>query len=314
MLWIDKTFVLEEDIAAFSAHVLREADDNKVLDPDEVIRRVLGNLTHEIEGKSTGFGYGSGDIPPNHMAALLNTGVSRGKPPIYIEQLVVDDPRRQERGSALHDWAVSRVIEGMYATAEFRFNDTRITDAKLDWESRASERWRVLKQLGLPGVISPLARPGALRVANSGSFAASDATPSNGSGSLAAASYYVAVTYTDANYVTTHDHRGNGESAPTDAFAVTVAAGGGGDGRITVSIANLNPTPPTTGTFGERVITWKTPTGWNVYAGLALTSMYLQNSTPIPIATQTYNLDTLLTSGLKPNQGQRPEIFFDVKV
>jgi len=140
-------------------------------------------------------------------------------------------------------------------------------------------------------VIQPLACPGAVREFQAGTWGTANLS-GTGSGSTETGNpaYDVAITWVAIPGYISQVNRGNSESAPSaTATGFNVPAGQ----FLTVSIASLNPP---TGTIPSAVGTASgiyTPLGathWNIYAGKTGGTLYLQNPSPIPVATQSYAL------------------------
>jgi hypothetical protein len=99
-------------------------------------------------------------------------------------------------------------------------------------------------------------------------------------GTLAAAIYYAQVSWVSAT-----DHEGS--ASPATTFQTTDNSG------LTVAAVNAPAIAA----------------GWNVYLGLAISTLTLQNSAPLAIG-ETFTLaDSGLVSGLSPGDGQTADMF-----
>lgn len=173
-----------------------------------------------------------------------------------------------------------------------------------------NEKWNILRSTGLPYVRVPLPAPGAIFEQGSGRWTAgnlSQITP--GSGSPAGGNFYVAITWVaqgssnGSGLYVSPLQTGNAESGPsqitptlnTSLLSITVNSGN----VLSINIASLNP-PTGAVNPAQASVTGVTQgtmiaTGWNIYVGQGdggnpPAYLWLQNSTPISVATKSYTL------------------------
>jgi hypothetical protein len=84
-----------------------------------------------------------------------------------------------------------------------------------------------------------------------------------------------------------------------------------------VTIAGLNPPngqAPINVALGQGIVVPGNASGWNLYVGQSGQTLYLQNSTPIPIATQVYTMSGAPTlSGYPLLAGQYPDQYLTLQ-
>jgi hypothetical protein len=277
--------------------------------PHSIISKTAYQACHFLTSMFQGFsGYlmapGSS---ANHIAAVMNvssTGISR--PRVRMNQVVAEDPDPAKR--IVRTWMEYEALYRFFQALFHRKMDDRFEKKMLHYASERSDAWSMIENCGLPVVIQPLPCPAAIREYNSGSWGISNVTAGGTGSTEAGNSYDVAIAYTAPSYLPPGQtlngfDRGNGESAASAKVTIAAAAGQ----VLTVSIASLNPPTgmnPAVGT-ADGVFSQLPAVGWQVYVGLSGASLYLQNATPIPIATKTFTLpDAPVLSGFGPTLGQ----------
>jgi hypothetical protein len=190
--------------------------------------------------------------------------------------------------------AVNRVVNDNY-------------DAKIDrFNTEVSRLWMGLKTVGIPIVVTPLPCPGAVHEVGVGIWDVNNVLKVAGAAS--GGPFEIVATWTGASY-TSATIKGNQESYSSARIAVVPIA----SEVIRVDITSLVPITSSLQNLGvaDGAYNLVTPTGWNVYAGTPGGRMFLQNSTPIPIATKTYTFaaDPVL-SGTVLDDGQTPDSNF----
>ena len=318
MLWTDSQFITAASLAKLDSDIsLVATDETLTLDgADGIIRESLAESGNLLLRAARTFdngqpAAGSGGLSAHHIAAVMDTGIAHGgQSYFHLNQVVVDDVASGGAlRSAVNKWVSTRALADIYAAAvNRRVDDDRYADKTLLWRNQALAAWRTLAVQGIPIVYTPAAAPGAAFLPDTGSFAASDITQDASSGSFLATTYYLRLTYTGSGYVSASE-RGNAESGGSAAVSLTADA----DDALTVSIANLMQVVPTISAGLSRgVIPWMAPTGWNIYLGTSEDALYLQNSEPIAIATQSYQLTAPVLSGVRLGLGQYPDTSVEI--
>jgi len=201
----------------------------------------------------------------------------------------------------------------LYRNASNRTVKDRYEAKMRFFKSELDKRYtRGVTGLGLPLVIQPLAAPAALFERNSGTWGTSNVTQTPVSGPQGG-TFDVAITYVnqgvpvgfnasqnnwqsfrvtgyipDSTKYVSSSYPGNAESNPSSIQTVNVSSGN----VISVNISSLVP-PNGYQDPSTRILCVVVPlaaTGWNVYAGPTGELLTLQNDTPIPIATTSYQL------------------------
>lgn len=247
-----------------------------------------------------------GGVSWAHNAAVLNTGyVGMDVPRVNLSQIVVDG-LYPGLASPLQRWVQYRALALFYRDASGRkgkAND-RYEEKRENFNDLALKSWKQLKSTGLPFILAPMACPGAAREVGSGSWTAGNVAKVAGVGT--AGTFYVAITYVDGISYQTPVAKGNAESGPSAAFSITTLI----SEVVTVDITSLNPPDGTTPAIGisQGIVTRRAATGWNVYVGATASTLYLQNASPIPVATKTYTLPGgPVLSGYVMTSGQYPD-------
>lgn len=250
----------------------------------------------------TGFGTNAG---------MVSYGLGVSRPRVFLSQIVATESEYANRVPVLQRWMLYRALQLLYRTASQRLVHDRYQTKADEYAAETKNRWRSLWVKGLPIVMMPLAAPGAIHEVNTGTWADSNlsAVPS---GAAAAATYEVAITYIDGTRYLRPTSRGNAESGPSAILTFDVPA----SNVLRLDITSLNPPTgvrPETTYFANGVLNPLAASGWNVYAGAPGGSLYLQNSSPISIATKTYALagaPTLTGNALQPGQVQDANFAF----
>lgn len=259
--------------------------------------------------QSFGGPLGGPTISGTHLAHVYNTGGGYAVriPRIQRHQIVTHSPLNASLWSPLKRWAIQKALVLFYRSAFNRNVNDRYA-SKLEEYERAlrMDYWPALKSNGLPVVVTPLSAPAAVFEPNSGTWSASNLSSVPG-GATAQTAYYVAITYTGSGYVSASS-KGNAESAPSQKLQFTVPL----DELLKIDITSLVPPTgaqdPSTLVYGAY--SPMAATGWNVYVGSNDTDLYLQNASPIAIATKTYTLSAAPTlSGTRLQLGQFPDLY-----
>jgi hypothetical protein len=166
----------------------------------------------------------------------------------------------------LQQWHALKTLALVYRDAYNNQLNDRYLNKWNEYERLAKASSDTYLQIGVGLVADPLPKPAAPLL-------------SVVTGSGAGATYYVAVTWTNA---------GGQESSPSDIETITTADGQ----QMVVAVAN----PPATGS------------GWNIYADLAPDTISLQNAVPIDLS-ESWTLGTLV-EGRAVGTGQQPTWFF----
>lgn len=224
------------------------------------------------------------------------------RPRLRLAQIVAGDVSVSAK--ALKQWIAYRALQLLYRAASGRKMNDRYERKEDRLEDDVKRAWWRLLELGAPYVAQPLSAPGAIHEVLSGPWTSDNVTTVAG-GSAAEAVYEVVVTYVDSSKYLTAAKKNNGESAGSAVIAVTVPA----SNVIKVDITTLNP-PDGTYPLGyaDGVTSRLKATGWNVYVGAPGGYKYLQNSSPVAIATKTYTLAAApVLSGYMLMPGQYPD-------
>ena len=314
MLWTDSVFVVQDDLLRIDSEVSTVAtSENITLTGDNgLLRGAVEETANEMMKLVISFGgyLNAGDLTANHLAAVLNVGIGNSvRQKVGLQQVVVsgDVPGQW---NWIKQWTVFWALKTFYRDAFGRVGNDRYR-AKMDFYKDELQR-RVtpnLWALGVPVVIRPLVRPAATFERNTGTWDSSNVSMVAGSGTTAAVSYDVAISYCDmsqANFYVSPALPNNCESDLSDVANVATQDGA----VVEVDTTSLNP--PTGAQHPSQVmvvvVSPLKATHWNVYVGNQGGTLYLQNAAPIPIATKTYTLagDPVL-SGYEAGNGQWPD-------
>jgi hypothetical protein len=294
-LWTDSIFIQPRDLLRLDAEAINvaQAEGVTLTGPNGLLRGAQEEAAMELQKQMIAYGgyLNSGDLSANHLAAVLNVGIGNSvRQKALLVQVPVTDGIPGS-WSWVFQYAVYWALKVLYRDVFSRTVNDRYK-TKLDYYEKELEK-RVSKNLlalGIPIVLQPLSMPGAFYEPNSGTFNESNVELVGGPGT-STKTYDVAVTYCDttqANRYVSAALSNNAESAGSVVQNVVP----NGSQVIEVSIASLNP--PTgaqsPATILVCVIAPMTASAWNVYVGTSGGTLYLQNSTPIPIATKTWTL------------------------
>lgn len=247
----------------------------------------------------------SGDLFawPGQITALNYLGASR--PRVRLNQIIWT-ASYSDRNSPLRRWMIYRALVLFYDAAINRRETDKYVRKVQQYEQASKGAWSNLYITGLPYVSMPLDCPGATHALTAGTWGASNVTTVAGGSAPSPVSYDVVITYVDTTRYISPTNTQNAESGPSATVTLTVAA----DTVISVGIASLIPpgTLPDQSGTADGVLVPLVAGGWNVYAGAAGQTLYLQNSSPIPIATQSHTFSgapvlsgNMLTAGQYPN-------------
>lgn len=311
MLWTDADFITTDDLVSFDPELRDVAEaESIVLEGDGgVVRRGVEDAGRQLERRLVSFSnlLSNGGISANHLAAVFYTGgQATQQRRTTLEQVVVTGRNATYLSEAKH-WALVRTLMFFYRTAVNRASNDRYA-SKLDRfrQDEQQEIWPTFRKSGVPIVHRPMPCPEAVQGFSPGTFAVSTAAAAGTAGT-----WDVAVTYVDGTKYVSKTSRGNGESHPSATKRVTTTSGQ----RVAVDATNLNPPAGAlTEEMRARGATIPlTATSWNVYVGAAGGTLYLQNATPIPIATRTYTLaGGPVLSGYDAGLGQHAESFVTI--
>jgi len=275
-----------------------------------VLRNAVEETSLEMSKILIAFGgyINSGDLTANHYAAVMNVGIGNSvRQKIGLQQVVVsgDVPGQWNQ---VKEWAVYYALMTFYRNAFGRVENDRYEKRYTLYKDQISRKiYPTLQALGIPMVVRPLSRPAALFERNSGTWDSTNVALVSGSGTLTnSTSLDVVVTYVDmsqANFYVSAAIPNNCESNPSDVITQQMAT----SEVLHVDITSL--VPPTGAQHPSQqmlvVVSPLKATHWNVYVGLTGKTLYLQNSSPIPIATKTYTLSGNPTfSGYQSGLGQ----------
>lgn len=253
--------------------------------------------------------YGSSyGVPPGSSAALQ--AIMYGVPPgairsrIFAEQIVVDDGLANS-SSALKDWLVYDTLHRFYTNASERFvKEDRFAMKAERYGKSACGAWSRFSRIGLSIIRQPLSAPGALHDSKAMGTVFDLVTSVSGeSGSGMDAD--VAITWVNGNAYVSPVQPNKGESGPSARVTFTIPV----NSLLNVSIADLIPPDGTSpyDAFADGILAPLAATHWNVYAGVTGGTLFLQNSTPIPLGTETWSGYPVL-SGFRASTGQVRDI------
>jgi hypothetical protein len=332
MLFTDQLIVTQADMlridsevsAVNNATALQAKTTVVSLDvPGGFCETVVSDITNKISsaiqlmgGYPTSLG-----ITGNHQMAV-NFGVGGSAmngltaPTNMMSQIVTHSAQFgfSRMWSPLKVWAVYFALGAFYQEASNRKKDDRYATKMDSFKNEAESRWVWLMKTGLPLVQVPFPAPGAYLWRGAGAFSASNNITFPTQAGAVGGSYQVAICWVRTDtYQPELPDRGDSESGYSAVQTVTVPSGG----AIRVSIAGLNPpdgSPAPVGMANGVVPTIKAQ-AWQVFVGKPVAGgsaalmgdLWLQNSAPIPLGTQTFTLpsDPIL-SGSLIREGQNP--------
>ena len=312
-LWTDDDFVAQADLAIIESEVPAIATNESITvdGASGMVRQALSEAGAHLLSQVQQFGQlpVSRELTSTHLAAVLNTGSGNRNAPLFtLSRVVADDKGLPGLVSPLKTWVVYWALWKFYTNAWNRnVGDSRYAQKAAEFKLQTDVMFETLRRLGVPIVYSALAAPGAIHEFQRGVFVDTAVTES-GSGTWAANTYYFAVTYTGAEYVSVAA-KNNHESGPSVTVSKAIAA----SKEVTVDITALSQAAiqPHVGLASAHVPRI-TPTGWNLYVGTSAASLYLQNTAPIAIATKTHAMSAATLSGTLMDSGQHPDAYINM--
>jgi hypothetical protein len=306
---------LDPEVQAVNAMCQKDQTAPIVLDgPGSICEEAWIECRNKLEPQLAAFStmFGQAGQQP-HLAAVFNTGGSYSsgtRARLRLNQIVAHDIYYSASASQLQKWMRFEALQILFRAAANRLrsnkgDEDRYEKKRRQYASDAQTAWERMRTSGMPYVITYLDAPGAKHAFRAGSWGTANLSQTAG-GSGSAGTVYVAITYcsTSGGYVSPIS-KGNAESGPSAEVSVALSAAN----LLSVSIASLNPpdgaNPPNVG-LSQGVTPFLTATHWNVYVGsVAGGDKYLQNGSPIPIATKSYMLaDAPVFSGYTLEPGQ----------
>lgn len=313
MLWNDSIFVSTSDMQVIDPEVsdVATAESITVDGTTGLCAETISECMSEVMSHMQRFGgyLTSGLVSANHLAAVFNVGgpgVNRTR--ITPNQIVVKQVGIPAVDS-LRRWVVYRCLYNFFRAAASRTTDERFRVKRDDYWKDAKRRYSpLMRSNGLPIVYRPFPCPGAVLERNAGTWGNSNVIAVSHAGP-AGGSFDVAITWVDQTYYRGPQYggllnlKGNSESYTSARIAITVAA----NNVISVNLTGL--VPPTANEdpayINMALATSLNASAFNVYVGTSGGILYLQNNTPVPVSTGTYQLagDPVL-SGYASDFGQ----------
>lgn len=296
MLWTDGLFVSVNDLLQIDSEVedVAEAEEISISGRYGAIATAITEATQPLHEMLVAFGgyLGGGDVSPNHIAAVMNVGLGSAVRYRALPNQIVVSGETDLVWGHMRKWVSHLALSIIYRNANNRTVKDRYESKMRAYKSEINRSiLPAVRQLGIPLVIRPLSAPGALFERNSGDWDESNVGTTAGSGTLDDQVVEVAVTFvdmTDASLYVSSTVKHNAESAGSDKIKVMLTTGN----VVTVDISSLNP-PDGTQPRSLQIMCVMAPltaTHWNVYVGKSGKNLYLQNGTPIPIATKVHTL------------------------
>ncbi len=332
MLWTDALFITPDDVARVDGGAAQVVDDENIAGTGNYsyIRGAIEEVTQELTKMSVAFGgyLSTGDVSPNHTAAVLNIGLGNAVRYKALPSQVVVSGVGPFSSNHVKQWATMYAVMYLYRNASNRTVKDRYEAKMRFFKAEIDKRLRPsIIGLGLPLVIQPLAAPAAIFERNSGTWGPSNVTTAS-QGGTSGGTYDVAITYVnqgqptgfnasangftsfvvtgylpDATKYVSFSSPGNAESNPSFVQTINVSP----NDSVNVDITSLRP-PNGYQDPSTRILCVVIPlaaTGWNVYAGPTGEILTLQNATPIPIWTTSYQLPAdPTTTGVPVGVGQ----------
>lgn len=302
MLWTDSIFISTADLTRIDTEVPTIAvTEGVTLDGDNgLIKGAIEEAAQEIQKWVIAFGgyLNAGDLSANHLAAVLNVGIGNSvRQKIVLSQVCVSGDTANSF-SYIKQWAIFFTLRVFYRGVFTRTINDRY-EKKMDlYKSELDRRVSAtVKALGIPVVLRPLFAPASYFTRNSGTWDSTNVSVVVGPGT-SAVSYDVAVSYMDmsqSNLYVSPAVPNNAESNISPIITQAVTSGH----VIEVDTTSLIP-PTGIQDPAQVLVSVMSPlmaTHWNVYVGLTGKTLYLQNLSPIPVATKTFTLpnDPLLS-------------------
>jgi hypothetical protein len=312
-LFNDADFISSADLLIIDPEVPIVAKANHIqLDtPQGICAMACDEVGQKLLSETQAF---QGFLPPfatpyTQTAAVINlVGPAVNRSRIPLSQIVVSSPTDATL-SSLKRFAVYTALELVYRAAVYSKVNDRYQKKREDFQNEIRKKyWPRLYNQGCPVVFKPLAAPGALHEFQAGVWSTANLAAVGGTNALVTANYDVAITWVDQSLYQNPANKYNAESggsALAAAFSLPTA------NVLQVSIAGLNPPngqAPINVALGQGIVVPGNATGWNLYVGQSGSTLYLQNATPIPIATQLYTMPGApVLSGYTLLQGQYPD-------
>jgi len=286
MLWTDADFISLTDLTSVDPEISDIADSLNltITGNNGILRRGIEEAGRRFQNLLVSFTtyLSSNDLSANHLAAVFYTGSAPNQRlRVSLDQVVVTG-RNGNYWSDIKTWAVNQMLIRFYLSASNKAQDDRY-EKKLEqfqWQDRY-EIFPSLKQSGCPIVYRPMPTPAASQALNPGYWTAGTASQSACIGGV----FDVAITYVDqvdSPYMYQSILQpNNAESALSAIQTVTATT----NQSVTVDPRQLIPP---TGSFPKELIPrgfvlQLNATGFNVYVGNTGETLYLQNSTPLPL-------------------------------
>ena len=316
MLWTDADCLTSGDLISLDPEVddVASAENINLDDPTVgLIHRSVQESANTLMQYQQIFGgfLTNQNVSGNHYNAVMNVGLpSVNRSRILISQ-VVTSALVPNNWSALKTWCAYKALTRFFRDAANRtMKDRYELKAERYAKQVRNDYFETLRATGLPIVRQPIPCPGALYETNTGTWGPGNVTTAAGAGTDTTDSFDIAITWVDQSSYLSPSVKNNCESAPSGRVSVQLP-GTGND--FIVSIAGLVPpvTAQPSSTMPISVVAYGNATGWNVYAGLRGQTLYLQNSTPIPVSTMSYRIvGNPVISGTPADTGQFPELYF----
>jgi len=315
-LFNDSDFVSSADMLSLDPEITVVSRAEGIpIDANGIAAQACGETADKIMNDTQAF---TGFMPPfalpyNQTAAVLNlVGPSVNRSRLSMTQVVVSNANPSEtsiaKASPLKRYTVYRALE-LFFRAAYNRKLTDRYEKKMTYYSEEIRKkyWPRFYNLGAPIVFRPLVCPGALHEWNAGVWDATRVSGVTGTNANVDTDYHVAITWVDNTKYVSPTLKGNAESAPSARQDIRILQ----NNVLAIDITPLNApdgTNPLNVALGQGLITPGKASGWNVYVGPQGGTLYLQNATPIAIATKTYTLTGApVLSGYQADTGQFPD-------
>lgn len=314
MLITDAPYIEQSDLESIDSSVSDVATAEEIDLPTH-IQVCIDEFSDWLQAKQITF---SGYIPPFNVPstasyALVNTLTQASqRTRASLSQILSTDGDYPQKWSPLKRAAVYDCLYKFFRQASRRKEIDRYERRKEDYLEEFNRRYLpLMKRRGIPIVNRPFPAPAAYQEIGTGTFDDSNLSRANDIATINGdPTYEIVVTWVDSQFYQSSSQNQNGESAGGPIASIVLHAGdfavvdistlNGPNGQYKPSaIANIPITPMNT-------------TGWNVYLSVAGGPFYLQNSTPIPYATKTYEVDPVVTSGFALTNGQWADIWIPI--
>lgn len=309
MLFTDSLFITTDDLRKIESEVVTVATSNKVTLADHIPTSVNETADWLLSRNVTFSGYQP--TWNNGGQAMLNSlAQASNRTRFALSQVVITNPLYPAADSDLKRLAVYRCLSSFYRQVASRKEEDRY-EKKFEsyrWEAE----WVYLPPFmrrGIPICYRPLNAPAAYLEPNSGTWGAANISRALSTSTVDGdPTIRVTITYVDSSFYSSPTRNQNAESDSPAAASLQMHAGD----HIIVDITSLNPPD---GTVRPQLVSTFSPnnlraTHWNVYASVGSGPAYLQNSSPIAIATKTFAMSaTPLTAGTVLGYGQWADIF-----